>query len=127
MAAPPPAPHPDRLVVDGYGPGAFTIRGERREGSLILLPDAIVAWQPGDISNLVLADFAALADLDAAVRPGILLVGMGERGLFLKPAVRAELRALGMVVDTMGTGAACRTYNVLLAEERRVAACLFAL
>jgi len=127
MAAPPPAPHPDRKVVDGYGPGAFTIRGERHEGSLILLPDAILPWRPGDIADLVAADFAALAGLDAARRPNILLVGMGASGLFLKPAVRAELRALGMVADTMGTGAACRTYNVLLAEERRVAACLFAL
>jgi uncharacterized protein len=127
MAAPPPAPHPDRKVVDGYGPGAFTIRGERFEGSLILLPDAILPWRPRDIADLVLDDFAAFVGLESARRPGILLVGMGVRGLFLKPAIRAELRALGMVVDTMGTGAACRTYNVLLAEERRVAACLFAL
>lgn len=127
MAAPPPAPHPDRKVVDGYGPGAFTIRGERLDGSLLLLPDAILPWHPHNIADLALDDFAALAELDAALRPRILLVGMGVRGLFLKPAVRAELRALGMVADTMGTGAACRTYNVLLAEERRVAACLFAL
>jgi uncharacterized protein len=127
MAAPPPAPHPDRKVVDGYGPGAFTIRGERLDGSLLLLPDAILPWRPYNIADLAFDDFAALAELDAALRPRILLVGMGVRGLFLKPAVRAELRALGMVADTMGTGAACRTYNVLLAEERRVAACLFAL
>ena len=127
MAAPPPAPHPDRKVVDGYGPGVFTIRGERHDGSLILLPDAILPWRPAAIADLGIADFEALAGLVPERRPSILLIGMGARGQFLKPVVRASLRDLGMVADTMDTGAACRTYNVLLAEERRVAACLFAL
>jgi len=127
VAAPPPAPHPDRKVVDGYGPGVFTIRGERHDGSLILLPDAILPWRPADIAALTVSDFEALAAIALDRRPSILLIGMGARGQFLKPAVRAVLRDLGMVADTMDTGAACRTYNVLLAEERRVAACLFAL
>jgi uncharacterized protein len=127
VAAPPPAPHPDRKVVDAYGPGKFTIRGERFEGSLILLPDAVLAWRPTAIAALEIADFAELAELPAARRPAILLIGMGPRAQFLKPPVRQALRELGMVADTMDTGAACRTYNVLLAEERRVAACLFAL
>ena len=127
MAAPPPAPHPDRKVVDGYGPGVFTIRGERHNGSLILLPDAILPWRPDNIADLGVSDFEALASLAPERRPKILLIGMGARGQFLKPAVRAALRDLGMVADAMDTGAACRTYNVLLAEERRVAACLVAL
>lgn len=127
MAAPPPAPHPDRKVVDGYGPGVFTIRGERHDGSVILLPDAILPWRPADIAALGVPDFEALASLAPERRPRILLIGMGVRGQFLKPAVRAALRDLGMVADAMDTGAACRTYNVLLAEERRVAACLMAL
>jgi uncharacterized protein len=127
VAAPPPAAHPDRKVVDGYGPGVFTIRGERHDGSLILLPDAILPWRPADIAALGIADFETFASLPPERRPSILLIGMGARGQFLKPVVRAALRELGMVADTMDTGAACRTYNVLLAEERRVAACLFAL
>ncbi len=125
MAAPPPAPHPDRKVVDAYGKGGFTIRGVFHRGAIILLPDEILAWAPADVAALAAADFAPLVSLPAARRPAILLVGTGTGAQFVKPAVRAALRAAGMVVDTMDTGAACRTYNVLLAEERRVAACLY--
>ncbi len=124
MAAPPPAPRPDRMVVDAYGKGAFTIRGQLHAGPVILLPDAVMPWSFGDIGALAVGDFAALVSLEPSRRPGILLIGMGPRTLFVAPAVRAALREEGMVADLMDTGAACRTYNVLLAEERRVAACL---
>ena len=124
MAAPPPAPRPDRKVVDGYGGGAFTIRGELHRGPIVLLPDAVLAWNFADIAALTAADFVQLTELDPARRPNILLVGMGKKALFVAPAVRDALRASGIVADLMDTGAACRTYNVLLAEERRVAACL---
>jgi uncharacterized protein len=124
MAAPPPAPRPDRKVVDAYGGGGFTIRGELHRGPIVLLPDAVLEWRYADIAALTEADFAALTALEPARRPNILLVGMGRRTLFVTPAVRAALRAAGIVADLMDTGAACRTYNVLLAEERRVAACL---
>ncbi len=124
MAAPPPAPHPDRKIVDAYGKGAFTIRGDVFRGPIVLLPDGVLPWTYGDIAALAAADFAQLTALDPVRRPSILLIGMGARALFVTPAVRAELRAAGIVADMMDTGAACRTYNVLLAEERRVAACL---
>ncbi len=124
MAAPPPAPHPDRKVVDAYGKGAFTIRGALHQGPIVLLPDAVLPWEFSNIEALALADFAALTALEPARRPNILLIGMGTRTHFVTPAVRAGLREAGIVADPMDTGAACRTYNVLLAEERRVAACL---
>ncbi|MBI3503683.1 MAG: Mth938-like domain-containing protein [Proteobacteria bacterium] len=124
MAAPPPAPHPDRKVVDAYGKGGFTIRGTLYRGPIVLLPDDVVAWEFADIAALTVADFAVLTALEPARRPNILLIGMGARTHFVTPAVRAGLRAVGIVADLMDTGAACRTYNVLLAEERRVAACL---
>ncbi len=124
MAAPPPAPHPDRKIVDAYGKGAFTIRGQRHAGPIILLPDAVLPWSFGDIAALTVGDFAALVSLEPSRRPNILLIGMGTRTQFVTPAVRSALREAGMIADLMDTGAACRTYNVLLAEERRVAACL---
>jgi uncharacterized protein len=124
VAAPPPAPHPDRKIVDAYGKGAFTIRGQRYTGPIILLPDAVLPWSFGDIGALTIGDFAALVSLEPARRPSILLIGMGTRTQFVAPAVRAALREAGIVADLMDTGAACRTYNVLLAEERRVAACM---
>jgi len=124
VAAPPPAPHPDRKVVDAYGKGGFTIRGQLFTGPIVLLPDAVLPWTFGDIAALAFEDFAALTSIEPARRPNILLIGMGARTQFVTPAVRASLREAGIVADLMDTGAACRTYNVLLAEERRVAACL---
>lgn len=124
MAAPPPAPHPDRKVVDAYGKGAFTIRGEVFRTPIVLLPDAALQWSFGDIDALAIEDFASLVSLDPMRRPSILLIGMGAQARFISPAVRAALRDVGIVADMMDTGAACRTYNVLLAEERRVGACL---
>jgi uncharacterized protein len=112
------------MVVDAYGKGVFTIRGQRHTGPIILLPDAVMPWSFGDINALTVEDFAALVSLEPARRPSILLIGMGTRTQFVTPAVRSALREAGMVADLMDTGAACRTYNVLLAEERRVAACL---
>jgi len=112
------------MVVDAYGKGAFTIRGQRHAGPIILLPDSVTPWAFGDISALTVEDFAALVSLEPTRRPSILLIGMGTRTQFVTPAVRSALREAGMVADLMDTGAACRTYNVLLAEERRVAACL---
>ena len=58
--------------------------------------------------------------------PQILLIGCGQGAAMISPALRQALRAAGAVIDAMDTGAACRTYNVLLAEERRVAAALIA-
>ncbi len=124
MAALPPAPHPDRKVVDAYGKGGFTIRGQLFTGPIVLLPDAVLPWKFGDIAALAIGDFEALTSLEPARRPNILLIGMGTRTQFVTPAVRAALRDAGIVADLMDTGAACRTYNVLLAEERRVAACM---
>ncbi|MBL8807755.1 MAG: Mth938-like domain-containing protein [Rhodospirillales bacterium] len=124
MGAPPPAPHPDRKVVDAYGKGVITIRGEAFRAPIVLLPDAVLPWTFGEIGALTADDFVQLTSLEKSRRPAILLIGMGARALFVKPAVRTALRDAGIVADLMDTGAACRTYNVLLAEERRVAACL---
>jgi uncharacterized protein len=113
-----------RKVIDAYGDGGFRVSGERFIGSILLFPDRVLPWSARDFAEL---DRDALAPFVGMTPPvEILLVGCGARMEFVSPALRSELRGLGLVIDAMDTGAACRTYNVLLAEERRVAAALIA-
>jgi uncharacterized protein len=109
-----------RPPVDGYGAGGFRIGGYAHQGGLLLLPGRIGQWAPADPLTLdCFADVvAAAADID------VLLIGTGARLTSPPPGLRPVLEAQGFGVDFMATPAACRTYNVLLAEERRVAAVL---
>lgn len=111
-------------VIDAYGDGGFRVGGEAFTGSILVLPDGAVTGWPADASALSVDDFAAV--MAAAPPPEILLLGCGPRALFVPPSVRQRLREAGIVIDAMGTGAACRTYNVLIAEGRHVAAALIA-
>lgn len=78
------------------------------------------------------ADDVTLASLETVVAEArrlpidILLIGSGAGPALFPTALRAELRTFGMVLEWMDTGAACRTFNILLAEERRIAAALIA-
>ncbi|HEY0836411.1 MAG TPA: Mth938-like domain-containing protein [Azospirillum sp.] len=112
----------DRQVIDGYGNGQFCIRSEWRPGPVIVFPDQTVTWDVTDFAGLSVESFAAVTAAEPRVE--ILLLGTGPKMRLLPGALRRDLRAAGIVVDVMDTGAACRTYNVLLAEARRVAAAL---
>ena len=121
-AAPPPAATP--RVIDAYGNGGFRVGGEAFTGSILVLPDGSVTSWSADASALSPDSFTAVTATSPP--PEILLLGCGPRAAFVPPPVRQHLREAGIVVDAMGTGAACRTYNVLIAEGRRVAAALIA-
>jgi uncharacterized protein len=123
MADPQPASAGPRLI-DAYGGGSFRISGETHQGSVIVFGDRVIAWGVTDATNLTAADLAAVTS--ASPPPDILLIGCGKRAALIQPAVRQSLREAGVVIDAMDTGAACRTYNVLLGEARRVAAALIA-
>lgn len=112
----------DRKVIDGYGDHGFRISRERFEGPVIVFPDRVVAWHVTDATALALDDFDPVTTATPPVE--ILLLGCGPRAVLVPSAVRRAVRERGPVVEPMDTGAACRTYNVLLAEERRVAAAL---
>jgi uncharacterized protein len=114
-----------RQVVQAYGSGGFRIAGVEHAGSLLVFPDRTLAWPPASVTEVSLESLAEVLKPGAGVE--VLLVGTGARLVFLAPALRAALRERGVVADAMDTGAACRTFNVLLAEERRVAAALIAL
>lgn len=114
-----------RQVIQSYFAGGFRVAGERHAGSILVFPERTLAWTVGDPAAL---DAEALAPVIAA-EPAVdfLLLGCGARGIRVTPDIREVLRAGGIGVEAMDTGAACRTYNVLMAEERRVAAALIAL
>ena len=107
--------------VDAYGPGGFRVDGDWHEGSLILLPSGI---RPLDGAPSVASLGAVLA---AAEELDILLVGTGPEIAPLPRALRQALDAAEIGFEVMSTPSACRTYNVLLTEHRRVAAALVAM
>lgn len=108
----------DRQLIQGYGDNGFTISGRRHEGAVLVLPDRTLAWS-GELTAEALA-----TAMEAGIE--ILLVGGGRGMVPLPRDLKAALRAAGIVAESMDTGAACRTYNVLLTEDRRVAAALVA-
>ncbi|MBU6506325.1 MAG: Mth938-like domain-containing protein [Alphaproteobacteria bacterium] len=109
-----------RQVVDSYGRNGFHVSGVAYAGAILVTAEATVAWPVGALDAITPDSFSALFDRGIE----ILLLGCGPRMVPVPPALRAALKAKGIVVDAMDTGAACRTYNVLVAEERHVAAAL---
>ena len=125
MAISSDAPHlPRSAPIDAYGKGGFAFAGMSHRGSLLCLPDAIWAWEvtrPEQIDRYSLARVLAAANsIDT------LIVGTGTDIWRAPSDLRAALRALHVTVDTMQTGPAIRTYNVMIGERRRVAAALIA-
>jgi uncharacterized protein len=116
--------YPGRAEIEAYGNGGFRFAGMSHKGSILCLPSGIKAWAAADGIALGIADFAdVLAERDAI---GFLLLGTGAMQIFPRPDVRQLFRDAGVGLDAMGTGAACRTYNILLGEGRPVAAALIA-
>jgi len=114
---------PGRSPIDAYGNGGFRFADMSHRGSILCLPSGIYGWQP---RGAVPALDEIRRILDEAEEIEILLVGTGAQLHFLPEDVLAALRARNIAVDSMSTGAAVRTFNVLLNEERAVAAALFA-
>jgi uncharacterized protein len=113
---------PGRAVIDAYGNGGFRFAGMSHRGSILALPGGIHAWRHGD--ELSPEDFAMVFAERAEI--DVLLLGTGA-GMRRPPRpVRDAFTAHGVALDFMSTGAAVRTYNILLAEERKVAAALIA-
>lgn len=115
---------PVQPPIDAYGDGGFRIAGRRMTGSVLLMPSGIYPWPGNDMTDL---DEAALAPiLAAAAEFDILLFGCGARIVRPTKPIQTTLSDGCVACDYLDTGAACRTYNVLLAENRLVAAALIA-
>jgi uncharacterized protein len=109
-----------RNLFSGYGPGYVAVNGARHERNLIVLPDRILNWEATRFEELNEAAFSGLARLPLE----ILILGTGARLRFPPPSVTRAIHTAGIGLEVMDTHAACRTYNILLSEDRRVAAAL---
>lgn len=113
----------DLQIIQSYKENRFRISGRLYEGGVIVMPEKSHEWNiRRNVSELKLSDFKIL--LDRAKEIDVLLMGCGAQMCFLKPEMALALKEGGLKVETMDTGAACRTYNVLMAEGRQVAAAL---
>jgi len=113
-----PLVRPGHQVIERYGPSGFRVSGAVYRGPVLVFPDRTVAWEEAT------ATVAGLAPVVAHGGVELLLLGLGRRMLPVAASLRAALKASGIAVEAMDTGAACRTYNGLLAEDRRIAAAL---
>ena len=117
----------DAQVIQSYADGGFRINGALYDGAVLVFPEKTVMW---DVSGDVLKDVRALSEADfkplieASDDIDVVLLGTGKSLVFLDPALRNTLKEKGLHVEVMDSGAACRTYNVLMAEGRRVTAAL---
>ena len=113
-----------RQLINAYGNGGFRIAGKLHTGSVLVFPERTLPWAPtgmADLNETILLELLGGPD-----NAELLLLGCGSRVAALPEALRDGLREAGIVTECMDTGAACRTFNVLLAEDRRVAAALIA-
>ena len=115
---------PGRFPIDAFGAGGFRFAGMSHRGSILALPSGIHAWPPRAPSDITPAALdPAVAE---AAQIDLLLIGTGAQLLPIGPRLRQRLGEAGLRADVMSTGVAASTYNVLLAEDRRVAAALLA-
>jgi len=115
-----------RQIVESYGSGGFRVSGRTFAGSILVFADRVAEWPAVDAAAISVDGIAEIINAGQAGAIDLLLVGCGARMALIPSAVRHALRAAGVVVEAMDTGAACRTYNVLMADGRRVAAALIA-
>jgi uncharacterized protein len=119
-----PARYPGRAPIEAYGNGGFRFAGMSHRGSILALPSGIESWAATGVGELSAEAFARLiAEADAI---DVLLIGTGETMSPLPKQARQALEAANLYPEPMATGAAVRTFNVLLSEERAVAAALLA-
>ncbi len=111
-----------RNIIQSYGNGKFQISDKKYDHSVLVFPDQIIPWSPIDTNNLIVDDFKKVLTVGPIVE--LLLLGCGKTTWFLPLPLRDELKEMGLVLEPMDTGAACRTFNVLLSENRRIAAAL---
>jgi uncharacterized protein len=107
-------------TVTAYGPGFIEINKVRHTSAVLLTPERVEPWPIASFAALAAADFERLR----ALNPEVALLGTGTRQRFPHPSLTRSLAEARIGLEVMGTAAACRTYNILMAEGRKVAAAL---
>lgn len=115
---------PGRVPLDAYGNGGFRFAEMSHRGSLLCLPSGIYGWTAETVDHLNEESLERLFSEAAEVE--VLLIGTGENLIPIDAMLREKFRSVAISADSMATGAAVRTYNVLVAEGRAVAAALLA-
>lgn len=105
-------------TFSGYGEGFVLVNGRRHEHPVIVTQDHVVPWSATRFDALTAADFEPFLEMDME----IVLIGTGEKQRFPNPRLTAALLEKRVGVEAMDLKAACRTYNILMAEHRRVGA-----
>ena len=111
-------------LVQSYGEGGFRVSGRRYEGSIIVIADKTVSWPVQAFSDASLSNLTPIIEAEPPVE--LLIIGSGTTFALAPVTLREVLKSKKIGVETMDTGAACRTYNVLAGEGRRVTAALVA-
>ena len=114
--------YPYQATIDAYGDGGFRFAEMSHRGSLICLPSGMYAWDVEAAGDVTIDSLARV--IENAGDIDVLLIGLGSDIAALSPDIRSALRAKSVIVEAVSTGSAIRTYNVLLAENRAVAAAL---
>lgn len=115
---------PGRPPIDAYGAGGFRFADMSHRGSILCLPSGVHGWEVSEADAITQDTLSRV--FDQADEIEVLLIGMGDEFRRVPKELQAALREHGIVTDAMSTGSAVRTYNVLLAEDRAVAAALIA-
>ena len=113
-----------RQIIESYGEGRFRVSGRIFNGPILVFPTRAIDWSPGAGMSPTLESLAEVAQEGEAGTVDLLLLGCGTRMAMVPPDLRQGLRRVGVVIEPMDTGAACRTYNMLMADGRRVATAL---
>ena len=110
-------------IIQSYAGGRFRISGESYEHAVLVMQNSVKTWDAvAPVKELSAEDFEPLIAMRDEF--DVVLMGTGERISFLQPALKRELKERGLHIEVMDSGAACRTYNVLMAEGRRIVAAL---
>jgi uncharacterized protein len=109
-------------LINRYRAGGFRVGGVDHVGSVLIVPQGCVAWPVSAFDQMTEDSLAPV--ISAEPTPDILLIGCGSATMLVPRTLRESLKAAGVSVDAMETGAACRTYNMLIGEGRRVGAAL---
>lgn len=115
---------PGRHQIDAFGAGGFRFAEMSHRGSILALPSGVKIWPVTRFAEVTLEALQPV--LDEAEAVDFLLIGTGKDIVFIPAEWRERFRAAGIAIEGMATGAAARTYNVLVGEDRRVAAALIA-
>lgn len=107
-------------LIRAYAPGSITVNDKTYSRSLIVTPQTVTDWPPSGFADLLATHFEMLAEL----RPEVVILGTGMKGHFPHPGLTRALVEANIGLEVMDTGAACRTYNILMSDGRRVLAAL---